>query len=169
MTLSAMDEIKDTLRFLRETPIQILALTQGLSDREIRSRTPEGYFSVIENVCHLRDIEIEGYAARIARILNENEPHLPDIDGGRLAVERDYNNQDLDPALRAFVDAREQNLEIVKRVSEEQFERAGVLEGVGTVSLNKLLMMMREHDEGHIDELRSARSRLLTAESDLQV
>ena len=40
---------------------------------------------MLEHVCHLRDIEVEGYAPRLKRILSEDGPFLPDIDGRRLA------------------------------------------------------------------------------------
>jgi hypothetical protein len=62
--------------------------------------------SPLETICHLRDIEAEGYTTRINRILIETNPVLGDIDGGRLAVERNYNDQDPDLALHEFTIAR---------------------------------------------------------------
>jgi hypothetical protein len=32
------------------------------------------------------------------------------------------------------------------------------MEGVGDVTLGKLLLMMRDHDDGHLDDLRVIRS-----------
>jgi hypothetical protein len=48
----------------------------------------------------------------------------------------------------------------LRSLSEEQLERAGTLEGVGKITLMRLAEMMREHDEGHIEELRVLRQRL---------
>jgi hypothetical protein len=117
-------------------------------------------FSVVENICHLRDIEIEGYAIRISRILNESLPTLPDIDGGRLALERDYNQQSVASALNDFRRARLENVALLKEVNQQEFGREGVLEGVGRISLEQLLHLMCEHDEGHVAELRTLRETL---------
>lgn len=152
--------LADLLKSLQETPNQLSVLIHELSDSQLRWRNSADEFSALENVCHLRDIESEGYATRINRILEETNPFLPDIDGGRLAVERSYNDQDPEVALRAFVVARTTNLETLRGMETKELERSGTLEGVGVVTLKRLLEMMREHDEGHIDELRVLRQRL---------
>jgi len=50
-------------------------------------------FSVLENICHLRDLELQGYTPRIRRILAEADPDLADFDGARVAAESSYNNR----------------------------------------------------------------------------
>ena len=46
---------------------------------------PGGAFSPVEHAWHLADLEREGYAVRIERLLNETAPALPDFDGARIA------------------------------------------------------------------------------------
>lgn len=153
-------DLAGLLKCLKETPNTLSALINDISDSELRWRNSDGEFSALENICHLRDIEAEGYATRINRILDETNPFLADIDGGRLAIERSYNDQDPDLALRAFVVARTKNLEKLRGVDTEELKREGTLEGVGLVTLKRLSEMMREHDEGHVGELRVLRRRL---------
>jgi hypothetical protein len=153
-------EFEETARFLEETPASIRRLAAGLKDREARWKPAAGAFSVIENVCHLRDIEVDGYAARIKRILAEDEPFLPDLNGAQLAVERRYNEQELNSALDAFTAARENNLLILKGLSPDQLARSGNFENTGALTLSRLLEMMREHDAAHLDELKDLRERL---------
>jgi hypothetical protein len=148
---------------LAHTPAQLAELIDGLPQDSVRVRQAPDEFSVVENVSHLRDIEVEGYVIRIRRLITENHPTLSDIDGTRLAIEREYNNQDLQEALMTFTRARQENLSVLGKASDRDFEREGVLEGAGKITLEKLLEMMCEHDEGHIDELRIARRRLLKA------
>lgn len=148
------------LASLEKTPKKVVQLTNGLTDAELRAKDAGGAFSVLENVCHLRDIETDGYTERIARILNENKPLLPDINGSRLAIERDYNNQELEASVQAFAHARGRNIETLQALDEKQINREGKLEGVGRITLGELLRMMREHDEDHIRELRTIRARL---------
>lgn len=157
MTLNERDEI---LSFLANTPIEARRLTEGLSEDETRWKPSPGEFSVVENVCHLRDIELDGYAVRINRILQEDQPILADIDGAKLAVDRDYNSQDLSSAMEAFTQARENNVRIIRKLSSEQLERTGTLEDIGEITLRRLLDLMLEHDNVHLNELVNLRTRL---------
>ena len=146
------EELDEMIESLEQTPVEVSLLLDQISPADRRTKNGDE-FSALENICHLRDIEIEGYSKRILRILQEDAPLLADIDGSRLAIERDYNNQDASKALEAFMTARKQNLELLRGVTSEQTARQGNLEGVGLISLARLLEMMLEHDQGHVIEL----------------
>jgi hypothetical protein len=157
MSTQKLHELIDSLA---KTPETIASLVNDLSEAHLRRRNPDGRFSAVENVCHLRDIEVEGYTARINRILKEEQPFLPDIDGGRLAIERQYNSQNLSEALHAFALARKANVRVLTDLDVEQLDRSGTFEGLGAVTLERLLLMMREHDDGHLNDLREIRERV---------
>ena len=161
MRLMNNTDRQQLLTQLAHTPVQLAELRDGLAQENARLRPAPDEFSVVENVCHLRDIELEGYSIRIRRLLSENHPALTDIDGTRLSVERDYNGQDLQEALKTFTRARQENLSVLGKASDSDFEREGILEGAGRITLEKLLEVMCEHDEGHVDELKIARRRLV--------
>ena len=146
---------------LLATPLAVSLLIKGFSEEQLRHRNSPDEFSALEFLCHLRDIEVQGYSQRIRKIVEENQPSLPDIDGGRLAIERDHNHQDANEALEQLTRARASNIEILRGLSETQMNREGTLEGVGTVSLKKLVQMMLEHDEGHVSELQTIRRRIV--------
>ena len=154
------NELEELAKFLSETPVRIRQLAEGFVESETRRKPADDVFSVVENICHLRDIEVDGYAARIQRILREDEPFLPDLNGSELAAERRYNEQELAAALDAFTDARRGNVLAVKELSSAQLERRGVFENTGAITLSRLLEMMREHDRAHLDELSGLRERL---------
>ncbi|HKR63016.1 MAG TPA: hypothetical protein VJZ00_04725, partial [Thermoanaerobaculia bacterium] len=88
---------------LDETPLRVAELL-----RELDPRMPpaNGDWAAIEHLCHLRDIEADGYNVRVAQLLKENEPLLRDLDGDALAHERRYREQDPESALRDFSAAR---------------------------------------------------------------
>lgn len=156
-----MEDSHDVLEFLEETPAVFRKLAQGLADKDLRWKPSGGQFSFVENACHLRDIEVEGYGARIRKLLTENHPQLPDVDGSRLARERDYNSQAFDAALDEFAQARAENVRAIKNLSAGLLNRTGVLEGVGEITLGKLFLLMREHDESHRQELIELRARIV--------
>ncbi|HEX8775899.1 MAG TPA: DinB family protein [Pyrinomonadaceae bacterium] len=153
-------EFESLIAYLAETPAVVERMLSGLTDAEGRWKPPGGEFSALENVCHLLDIELEGYAVRIERLLKEDGPALADIDGGRLAKERDYNSRNLETAMAAFRRAREANVRVVKGLSPEQLERSGTLETVGPITLRGLLGTMRAHDEAHRREIEGLRGQL---------
>jgi hypothetical protein len=146
-------EVKQLLDALAQTPAEVARLLQDVPPDRVRIRPSAEEFSAVESVCHLRDIEIEGYTTRINRILNETNPALRDVDGARLALERDYNSQEIAEALEFFKVARERNVKLLLAVDQTGMNRKGSLEGVGEVTLIGLLGMMNEHDQGHLDDL----------------
>jgi DinB superfamily len=145
-------EITDDIRFLSDTPSRVRELLQLLPESTWRTRPSADAFSAVEQVCHLRDLEEEGYGVRLTRMLSETTPALPDFDGARVAIERAYNEQDLDEALEGFTHARERNVATFSSLDESEFKRKGTLEGVGDITIRDLLSMMREHDDGHLSE-----------------
>lgn len=142
------------LDFLDETPNQLSNSIRGLSDDELRLKNSRDEFSALENICHLRDLELQGYRPRIKRMLDETDPALPDFDGARVAAESSYNNEPPGAALEAFQLARKENVETFRSLTEEQLRREAALEGAGKITLKRLAEMMREHDEGHLEDLR---------------
>ena len=138
---------------LAAMPQTVRELVSGRSADEL-SRRPQGdFFSLRENVLHLRDIDVEGYEQRVVRILSEEHPFLSDIDGAKLAAERDYNAQPLAPALEAFAASRARSVERLRGLSETELGRTAELEGVGRVTLRELLQRWLEHDAGHVKEM----------------
>jgi DinB superfamily len=153
-------ETHEHLSFLKETPSKVKRLLDGMDQSTLRLRPSPDEFSAVEQICHLRDIEREGYSERISRILSEDHPRLPDIDGARLAIERDYNSENFQEALNSFASARAANVALLSQLNSDQMDQEGELEGIGRISIRRLVATLREHDEGHLDELNALHRRL---------
>src|SRR4051794_29101045 len=113
---------------LAAMPQRVRALVDGICETELSRKPAADVFSLRENILHLRDIDIEGYEKRIERILTAENPFLPDVDGAKLAEERDYNNQPMIPALEAFARSRARSID---RLAGADLERVAEMEGVG--------------------------------------
>ena len=72
-------------------------------------------FTAIEQICHVRDIEIEGYQVRFKRTLDEHSPLLPSIDSEAVAKERNYGGADSAQVFAEFRAARAQDPEPAAR------------------------------------------------------
>ncbi len=111
---------------------------------------PSEALTAIEQVCHLRDIEIEGYQRRIGRTLTEDNPFLPSIDTDALARKRRYGLSDARAALAAFRAARRQTVGVIERLTPLQLERPAEFEGYGPVTLRALVHFLCSHDQQHL-------------------
>lgn len=111
---------------------------------------PSEPLTAIEQVCHVRDIEIEGYHVRFRRTLNETSPVLGSIDTEGLAKERSYATSDAAAALATFRRARNETLALVRSLTPEQLNRTAIFEGYGKVSLRSLIHYLCSHDQQHL-------------------
>ncbi|MGH9845992.1 MAG: DinB family protein [Blastocatellia bacterium] len=111
---------------------------------------PSEPFTAIEQICHVRDIEVEGYQVRLRRTLSELNPVLASIDGEALAKERSYATSNAAEAFAAFRAARAQTLELISTISPEQFRRTAIFEDYGSLSLRSLVHYLCSHDQQHL-------------------
>jgi len=151
--LTANAEFGAILESLARTPESIDSMLMRLPSSQWSAKTYEEEWSFVENICHLRDLETEGYAVRIARILAEEKPFLPDFDGSRVAIERKYIDQDARQALSDFTTTRANNVARLKGLRPESLERTGTFENTGAITIRQLIDMIHKHDQQHLGDL----------------
>ena len=111
---------------------------------------PSEPFTAIEQICHVRDIEIEGYQVRFRRALDESSPLLPSIDSETVAKERDYGREDAAQVFAQFRAARVKTLVLLGGLDEAQLERLAEFEGYGPVTMRGLIHYLCSHDQQHL-------------------
>lgn len=158
---------EDSMEYMKLSPMQREALLADLGEmsdylravfscltrEEARQRGADGAFSPLEQVWHLADLERDGFAQRIRRLMTETEPVLPDFDGTKIANDRDYRSLDLEDGLAAFARARAETLALLRSVEESSWWRSGTQEGVGPVTLCDMPGFMAQHDTAHRAEI----------------
>ena len=111
---------------------------------------PSEQLSPIEQICHVRDVEVEGYQKRFRRTLDELNPHLESLDTEEMARVRSYATSDEKEVFASFRIARAQTVELLSGLSEDQFRRRAVFEGYGAVTLQSLVHYLCSHDQQHL-------------------
>jgi DinB superfamily len=138
---------------LRQMPAMLVEAARGLPGSVVSDRPLAGGFAMIEHVWHLADLETDAYEVRIRRLLEEDEPALPGFDGDAVAAKRKYRALRLRDGIKKFTEARERNLATLGALDGDAWQRAGVQEGVGKVTLRDVPRMMHEHDASHRAEI----------------
>ncbi|MDX5371677.1 MAG: DinB family protein [Pseudomonadaceae bacterium] len=145
-----------TLRALEAFPDQLQAYFAAFpaACRDWRPASWEGIpsepFSAIEQLCHVRDIEVEGYQLRIRRILEEDNPLLLSLDGEAMARERRYAEAEPETVLAEFRRARRETLALLGALDEAQLRRPARFEGYGELTLRSLVHYLCSHDQQHL-------------------
>lgn len=134
-------------------PDRVAALFDRVAPAQRLQAPAGGGFCWTEHLCHLRDLEREGFQVRIARIVAEDMPQLQEIDGTTLAQERHYRGQDAAVALAAWRAARAETVALLRRELPAQASRRGIFGGFGVVTLQALAEGIAAHDAAHQREL----------------
>lgn len=112
---------------------------------------PSERFTAIEQLLHMRDIEVVGYHVRFERTLREDRPVLADIDSYALAVERGYDaDTDAQAALAEFRVARARTVEMLSKLHPEDLSRTATFDGYGPVTVRGLMHYLCSHDQQHL-------------------
>jgi hypothetical protein len=114
---------------------------------------PSESFTAIEQICHVRDIEINGYHTRFRRLLDEIDPTLDSIDGYALVKERHYADSDPAIVFDEIRAARRQTLRLIQGLTSEQLTRTGYFEGYGWLTVTGLVHYLCSHDQQHLSGL----------------
>ena len=111
---------------------------------------PSELLTPIEQICHVRDIEIDGYQRRIERALTEDNPVLGSIETYDLARDRDYAHADPAEVLSAFRSARASTVRRITALDETALDRRAEFEGYGSVTVRGLVHYLCSHDQQHL-------------------
>jgi transcriptional regulator with XRE-family HTH domain len=154
------DGFSGRVAVLARMPGQVRALVDAVARERRRARPIAGGFSVTEHVCHLRDIDAEGYSVRLECMLTMDNPPLTGIEGDVLARERDYQSQSLDDAFAIFAEARAGIVERLARLGPDERQRTGLMGGTNPITIDDLVSAMLTHDSSHLDEMAALRNEL---------
>jgi hypothetical protein len=134
----------------------VSAALEEISETELAAREAPGEWSPREIVHHLADSEMTS-AIRLRLLIAQDGPTLLGYDQGAF-VRHLYCDRPIEPSLAAFGAARAATAPILRRLSEEQWQRAGTHSESGSYSVEDWLRIYSGHAHDHADQVRRARS-----------
>ncbi len=135
---------------------EVLRALEGITDAELDTPEAPGEWSPRQVIHHLADSEMTS-AIRIRRIVVEENAVIQGYDQERFAEELFYDRP-IEPSLDAFRGARATTVPILLRLSDAQWERAGMHDEYGVMSAESWLEYYSQHAHDHADQIRRARA-----------
>jgi hypothetical protein len=153
------EERRERIARYRRAARSVVEAASGLSEEDLDRAPADGGWSPRSVLHHVADTEVRG-AARLLRLVAEDAPFLPAFDqeayARRLHYERSAGSSLA--LISAVVDA---NVDLLERLSDEEWRREGQHEELGPYSVERWLVARQDHCEQHAEQLRAAAARAL--------
>ncbi len=141
----------------REGPSVLEQALAGITAQELDRRPAPAQWSPREVVHHTADSETMS-AIRLRRLLAEDRPVIHGYDEMEFSRRLHYRDRPVGPSLAAVRAARETSADILDRLSEADWARAGTHVESGSYSVNDWLRIYAAHCHDHADQIRRARA-----------
>ncbi|HEY7184328.1 MAG TPA: DinB family protein [Blastocatellia bacterium] len=138
---------------------EVISALEGFPKEKLTANLIPGKWSAAEIVQHLADSEMAS-AIRLRRLLVEDRPVIHGYDQDLFATRLRYNERDLAPALEAFHGARTTTIQLLERMTEEDWRREGTHTESGRYTAEDWLQIYAAHAHGHADQIRRLREKL---------
>jgi hypothetical protein len=133
---------------------EVMAALDGIKEDEL-DRSASGEWTPREIAHHLADSEMNG-AIRLRRLLAETAPAINGYDevayAKRLTMDRPIS-----PSLEAMRGARESTAQLLDRLTEEDWKRAGTHSERGRYTVEDWLATYAAHGHDHAAQIRRSR------------
>ena len=150
------DHTADLIASLAATPARIAQATAGWTDAQLRAAPAAGAWSAAEILAHLRATD-DVLAYRAYMILARDRPPMASFDERRWAEVVGYAQADFHASLEVFRLRRAELAAMLRRSAPEAWERLGVHEERGPITLRDVIAGVVEHEEEHCEDLEAMR------------
>jgi hypothetical protein len=148
------DDRKALIGRYRDGHRAVVDAFKGLRDEELdRSASDEWTPRMIAH--HLADSEMTS-AIRLRRLIAENNPVLTGYDEVEFARKLTADRP-IEPSLEAMRWARESTAQILDRLTEEDWQRAGTHSESGSYSVEDWLTIYASHGHDHAEQVKRTR------------
>lgn len=134
----------------------IMEALDGITSAELDAREAPGEWSPREVIHHLADSEMTS-AIRLRRLIVEDSPEITGYDQDEFA-RRLYYDRPIDPSMALFNAVRMATVDILDRLTDEEWERAGTHSEHGRYSVIDWLQIYAVHAHEHAEQIQRARS-----------
>lgn len=144
---------RDPVEVIRETPAVLEPIVRSVPAERLTVPPAPGKWSIAEILAHLADDElILGYRMRSVLVTPGSE--VVAFDQDRWAGTMRYRDIPAQISLDAFRQFRRWNLEMLDRLSPEEWGRSGIHQERGKESVRDMVLIYAGHDINHMNQIR---------------
>jgi hypothetical protein len=148
-----MDFLTATVQTLSHTETALRANLEGLDRAALTTQPAPHEWSIVEVLCHLRDLEAEIFPQRAELIRRNDGSKIQGFDEKAWTIERKYAQADPYEALDYFCAARRKNLPLLREISASELDKTALHSEFGKISLRVLLADWAGSDLVHTGQI----------------
>src|SRR5260370_5270934 len=150
--MAAQEEVDRLLFRLTDVPLRIARAVEGCSEAELRTASSEGEWSAVDILAHMRASDAI-VAYRVYVLLTRDNPTLLAFDERHWAEVARYAQVDIRSSLALYALRRAELVNMLRHIKLDDWQRTGLHEERGPVSLLDVLTSLIEHEEEHCTQL----------------
>lgn len=131
------------------------------SDEELHASPTPNDWSIHQLAAHLRDTEEQVFAYRLKRILNEENPAVPNFDQEVWLREHYSASEPLKKILAEFRNIRKKEILLLRKMPAKAWERTATHPEYRTISLEWLMTRNVNHTLDHVAQMGYAFEKVL--------
>ena len=151
MTISNID-ITNIVDRLAAIPVLLAETTELLSETDIHTPPTQGEWSIAEVFAHVRASD-DLLTPRAYAILVRDQPPLIAYNDRFWAEAVGYAQADFHPSLTLFMLRRAELIDVLRQLTSEQWQRVGIHEERGRMTLFEMVKGWVEHEEEHYQQI----------------
>ena len=138
---------------------EVVKSLEGFPEDNLTAHPIEGKWSACEIVQHLADSEMTS-AIRIRKLIAQERPAIEGYDQEAFAERLKYNERDIQPALDALRGARSTTTQLLRMLTEEDWQREGYHPEHAAYTAEDWLRIYAAHAHNHAAQIRRLREAL---------
>ena len=136
---------------------EVLRALEGFPAGKLTARLFRGKWTAAEIVHHLADSEMTA-AIRLRRLVAEERPLIHGYDQEVFAARLRYNERDIEPALEAFLAARATTVQVLDRMTAQEWARQAWHTEGGPFGPERWLTIYAAHAHNHAAQIARLRA-----------
>ena len=144
------------LEKLRQTPLEVSALLEGLPEEALGQQPAEGGWSIHQALTHLRDAQ-DVLSFRLNQFLTDVHPVLESKAIFEWAAREEEGPQTTLEILKGYITSRRETLAHLEKMGLGDWWRAGLHKEFGTVTLKQQVSYFAAHERTHLPQIKRLR------------
>jgi len=141
---------------IADIPNRIQRITDGWSEDDLRMPPKPGEWSTADVLAHLRSGD-DILTPRVYMMLVRDNPTLMAYEERKWAEVMGYADADFQTSLQAYILKRAELVNVLQRLTPEEWQRTGIHEHTGSLTIEELVNDMLLHEAEHCRQIEAMR------------